>query len=606
MYSPSKLFYKNEEFINKILIISKISIIIFTSIVLLGSFIPYYEDRDGYSYGLSSIAFSQGTFTITNELLKDTGEWEFVPSSWFKTIDNEAINGQMVGILVIGSIFYSIGGIYGLFYLTPIFTILLLISSERIATNLFGKYVGLLVLIFLATNNFIFRFGTSLITDIVFTFFLTIGAFYLIKFLQVRKERYLLLTSTFLVISTFIRINGGLFLPAEFIIIGSYFIQRELKQIKIIHPEQSMSFFLKTLFLNFFRKIVFRKIFFMTFPWVLFLIFWFSFNAHYTGDPFTSYFDHYPYAPDWWDKPSTPFLLDIDLERFDTFKGYSKFLLPFPLSSIPNHTEKYDVFFGNHWIGILAIMTIISSLIISFLLKQKRIPIIVFSIFITFHIFAYSSSHVFDPNFLVNRWSVPVLPLFLMILGFFLHSILTSKYLEKDNPIKKLFSKFYKTLIFIGLAGFCITAFFFSPYFDFINDESITFSDPIKLAAFYPIDNEGLTSNSVVVTISGARAIDYGLIPFNPFLGHPIWDDFNPDFVRSESIALLINTINQDYEVFVFKEPSYFLEKPFFNYLVEEHNFVLREYSKSFCKLEFFDNEINHDILNLQSDEECL
>jgi len=333
MNSLSKHSHMNEEFIDKILIISKISIITFISIILLGSFIPYYDSSDGYSYGLSAIAFSQGTFTITNELLKDTGEWEFVPVSWLKTIDNEAINAQMVGILVIGSIFYSIGGIYGLFYLGPIFTILLLISSERIATNLFGKYVGLLVLIFLATNNFIFRFGTSLITDIVFTFFLTIGSFYLIKFLQVKKERYLLFTSTFLVISTFIRINGGIFLPAEFIIIGSYFILRELKQIKIIHTEQSMSFFLKTLFLNFFRKIVFRKIFFMTLPWILFLIFWFSFNAYYTGDPVTSYFDHYPYAPDWWDKPSTPFLLDIDSQRFDTFKGYSKHLLPFPLSS---------------------------------------------------------------------------------------------------------------------------------------------------------------------------------------------------------------------------------------------------------------------------------
>jgi len=95
----------NEEFTDKILIILKISIITFISIILLGSFIPYYDTSDGYSFGLSAIAFSQGIFTITNELLKDTGEWEFVPSSWLKTIDNEAINAQMVGILVIGSIF---------------------------------------------------------------------------------------------------------------------------------------------------------------------------------------------------------------------------------------------------------------------------------------------------------------------------------------------------------------------------------------------------------------------------------------------------------------------------------------------------------------------
>ena len=58
--------------------------------------------------------------------------------------------------------------------------------------------------------------------------------------------------------------------------------------------------------------------------------------------------------------------------------------------------------------------------------------------------------------------------------------------------------------------------------------------------------------------------------------------------------------------LFAFKEPSNHLEKPFFNYLVEKHNFVLRDYSNSFCKLEFFGNEINHDALNFQSDVECL
>ena len=85
----SKLFNKNEKFIDKILIISKIFIITFISIILLGSFSPYYEvyKCDCYSYGLTAIAFSQGTFTVTNELLKDTGASEFVPNSWVKTVE---------------------------------------------------------------------------------------------------------------------------------------------------------------------------------------------------------------------------------------------------------------------------------------------------------------------------------------------------------------------------------------------------------------------------------------------------------------------------------------------------------------------------------------
>ena len=603
MNSSLTFFSNNNFFPNKLLLILKISIILFTSIILLGSFVPFFNANDGYSYGLTAIGISHGSFTITNDLLKDTGEWEFVPVSWLKTIDNEAINGGMIGLLVIASLFYSIGGIYGLFFLGPVFTILLLISSERITTNLFGKYVGLLVLIFLATNNLIFRFGTNLITDIVFTFFLTLGIFYLIKFLQFKKDKYLFMTSIFLVVSTLVRINGGIFLPAEFIIIGGYFILHHIKQIKKFNDNSSKGVYIKHLFLNFSKKITLKRIFFMTLPWILFLIFWFSFNANFTGDPFTSYFDTSPHAPDWWDKkPSTPFLLDFDMDRFDTFKGYSKFLLPFPLSSIPNHTEKYDDFFGNHWMGIFTIMIIILSLITSFLLKQKRIPIVTFSIFITFHIFVYSSSHVFDPDFLVNRWSVPVFPIFFMLLGFLIHSIFTCKYFEKNNSVKI----FYKTLILIGLSGFCITAFFLSPYFDFINDENVTFNDPIKLSSFYPLDNEGLTKNSVIVTVSGSRAVDYGVITFNPLLGHPQWADFNPDFIRLESISLIKNTINQGYEIFIFKEHTYFLEKPFFNFLVDEHNFILREYSESFCKLELLDDETIHNNLNLKSDASCL
>ena len=69
---------------------------------------------------------------------------------------------------------------------------------------------------------------------------------------------------------------------------------------------------------------------------------------------------------------------------------------------------------------------------------------------------------------------------------------------------------------------------------------------------------------------------------------------------------MIKNTINQGYEIFIFKEHTYFLEKPFFNFLVDEHNFILREYSESFCKLELLDDETIHNNLNLKSDASCL
>jgi len=54
------------------------------------------------------------------------------------------------------------------------------------------------------------------------------------------------------------------------------------------------------------------------------------------------------------------------------------------------------------------------------------------------------------------------------------------------------------------------------------------------------------------------------------------------------------------YNFYSFKDPqSPHQDKPFLRYLVENHHFVLKEHSTSFCKL-----EINKEI-NQKSDEIC-
>ena len=148
--------FKIENSSHLILNFFKISIIIFVSVSLMASFDPFYFGSDTYLYGLSSIDLVNGKWGFTNEFLSDTGSVDFVPLQWVKTIQNTAVPIGSSGIYAISSIFYFIGGYYGLFYLGPIFTIVLLISSERIATNLFGRYVGLGALVLLASNATIF------------------------------------------------------------------------------------------------------------------------------------------------------------------------------------------------------------------------------------------------------------------------------------------------------------------------------------------------------------------------------------------------------------------------------------------------------------------
>ena len=155
---------------NYVINLIKISILVFFSVMIISSFIPYYEaSSDSYLYGLKSISITEGkSWEVTNDYLKETGDWVYVPNSWKKTIQDTAIPKYLPGFPAIGSIFYLIGGIYGLFYLGPILGILLLIISERIATNFFGKYVGLLTLIFLATNGIIWVGSKYLLSDNVF------------------------------------------------------------------------------------------------------------------------------------------------------------------------------------------------------------------------------------------------------------------------------------------------------------------------------------------------------------------------------------------------------------------------------------------------------
>ena len=69
----------------------KILILIFVSISLIANFYPYYEGWDSFVYGISAISLAQGTFGITNELLIDTGNTEFVPTHWVKTVHNNAV-----------------------------------------------------------------------------------------------------------------------------------------------------------------------------------------------------------------------------------------------------------------------------------------------------------------------------------------------------------------------------------------------------------------------------------------------------------------------------------------------------------------------------------
>ena len=137
-------------------------------------FDPFFERTpDSYFYGVSAIRISNGEYTYSNELLQSTESPEFIPVQWRKTIHGDAIP-TVFGLPLIGAGIYSIFGLYGIFYFGPISTIVLLIVSERITTKLFGRMVGFVALLFLATSELILYVGRVLLTDNFFTIFLYI------------------------------------------------------------------------------------------------------------------------------------------------------------------------------------------------------------------------------------------------------------------------------------------------------------------------------------------------------------------------------------------------------------------------------------------------
>ena len=181
------------------LTIIKIILIIFTSVYLIGNFTPFYIGFDSNVYGAIGVQLANGSIEYTDPfgLLKETGKWEYVPHPLVKTVQNTAVPVGGLGIYSLSAISYFIGGYFGLFYLGPIFTIIFLIVAERVSTKLFGSFVGLATLVFLSTDVAVLNFGTKLLTDIIFSVFILLGFYFLLKFLQEKKSLFILISSIF-------------------------------------------------------------------------------------------------------------------------------------------------------------------------------------------------------------------------------------------------------------------------------------------------------------------------------------------------------------------------------------------------------------------------
>jgi hypothetical protein len=560
----------------------------------VGFFFPFYEyPNDSRVYGFQSILMAEGKYEYTNDFLETTGKWEFVPAALIKTQYHTAIPNILPLFPALGSILYKLFGLSGLFYLNPLLSIFLLIISERIASKYFGKYVGLLTLIFLATNEMVFWIGRALLTDTLFSILFLLGTYFLINFLKEKKITTLVIASSFLAATSFIRPNGIIFVPLEVLILIGFFI------IKILYRRNMNG--LNSNY-NYINRIKFRKVISLSLvtvsPWLIFVIFILSFNSYFFGDPTITIYN-VPGAPEHFISEPSVQKFGVDMERIDKYLGH---FLPYPLnraSDVLNSkiAEQNETIVSDlpkilpdgitsliSYVGIFTFVVLVLSLLISFKNRKNFEACIVFCVMIISLILFYSLNFIVVGRQGSARDMLPVFPIFYILLSYIIVSFLSFRF--KNVSIKKhVILKSSKIFLLTILIIFFPISFYFADYSQIIKKEGINLKDPVLYLQKFPKISDPIEKMDIVVSAyKWDHVIYHGAIPFSPI---GLEKEFNPENAfYLEMIKTLNDIVSKGYPVYIFKEPGIEFEKMFHSELAKNENFVLKQFSENFCKIE--------------------
>jgi len=590
-----------------ILDVIKIGIIIFVSFSLLANFIPFYNQIDSLIYAITGIGLTEGTYGITNDLLEKTGDSMYLPRFYAKSVYGTAVPFASSGMVGISTFAYLLGGYYGLFYLGPIFTILLLIISERVATKLFGSFVGLLTLVFVSASSSIYFWGSALMTESIFSVFFILGCYFLIKFFHEKRERLLLLSTIFFVASTFVRFIGMSIFPVEILLILGYFIAHRFKKTKneLISSNTNLALVIKHTFSQINRKKVLKISIIVILPWLVYFSFWFSYNSYYYGDPFTNYYDQTnPRQPDLFSS-----LYTFDSERLELLKYYLTSILPDelnPYSEIQRLGISGVGFLGDNWQSVFSFFVIVSALTIAMYCKTNRIEIIVLTTFVSIFLLFYSSEYGRLVN-IDDRFVIPVFTFSFMLFSYIISKIGKINLRKVSKKLSNISTKIFRIGFFTVVAIFLVISLWNSAAIQTPIANDFKVINPQEYLERYPVEN--LPTNSIIVKQRTHQVIEYDAIPFKPF--NSTW--FNPDgsvIIEKVSQAHVqeLKTLLEDYETFTFKIHwglSTIRDVSFNRYLEAEHGIILKDYSKTFCKMDLIENIFEPSENQIESDDIC-
>ena len=573
----SQKFTKNSKKIeNNIIKIVKIGILVFVSFSVLGNFVPFFEGSNSYYYGIASILLVEKGATIPNPFLETYETNEFLVENWLRTNQNEMVPMSGHGLITLGGIFYFFGGYFGLYYLSPIFFIILLIVSERITTNLFGKYAGLIALILLSTSNLLFRNSIQFHTESLFCLMFILGAYFLIKFGRTNNSYLILLASVFFAISTTIRFSGLISFPIEFFILGVFIFNQYLTNKK--KKENNEKQIIKKSFFSVGLALI---------PWVIFFLVFAYGNVSNFGEPVVIYGTLNESQDKYFD--SSPLsLIEFEKTDFENVLGYSKYLLPYIFVGVFNNVENnFEDTFGQNWIGVIPLIILGLILVSSYKTSNKKLEMFVIILLIIGTIWFYSSitSKEVTASGFTGRYILPAFLFSSLMFGFAAEQIFSN--VRKNNHYK---SKIFQFSLVVILVIFTGISYNFTPAVTMLEQNNY-FKNPFEYEREFPLKEDGISNDSIILSPAGARVQEYDLMSFRP--------SFTEE-ATLDSINLLQDIMEEGYDVYTFKIPLSYGEKDIIQSLIDKHGLILKDHSETFCKVEFSIDK------NAISDENCI
>jgi len=615
--------------------IIKIVMIVFFSIYVIGDAVPYYYlGADSLLYGIATNLFLDGSYEYTNELMERFDGGPFSPSQFAPTVHGTVVPGGSSGIIMIGVISYLIGGQYGLLYVGPIAAILLLILTERITTKFFGGFAGLIALILVGTDYVILAVGRQFLTDNIFALFAILGCYYLVKFFHKRNEKYILFGSIFFSLATLMRLNGVIFFPVEILLVSLYFLylvrsgkilNKNLNYEKSEKNTESQKNSNHTIDNSITKTIlpkmptkIFKISFLLLIPWLIFFLFFFSYNSYYFGDPLTTY-DTVESKRENTNEGFLSSFRIFDSGTIDWIKYYSIGTLPDRIKygladifSLENASFTDTIGFrniqliNNNWVGIFTFVIILSAIGISFIYKTKRIEVIVLCFFILGTLFffstliesdSYDKAESFTPD-VQERYMLSNFVFVSMLFSFVMIKIYEINFEKISISKARFISKGFKIIFLLILGLLLFVSFYYStPMLD-ARGSTFALNDPKSYVREFPFEI-GLPEKSIIIT-PGRDAIKFDKIPFNTnYLGKN--KEFDQTIINDNDIQMLIDSMDDGYTVYTSIQNSPTAPQ-FFRYLEAEHGLILKKFSSLLCKMERLTVDVNFDT---KSDDVC-